>query len=269
MPAARKRTTWGPPSHWAVRIRADIPPQTALRCATVSSLPICRQRVRLAALSLLLMLIGPGALWAQTFQFLPEVNAYSTIRRDIRFQFQAKETREAANPTQVEIGPSFDFFVKPLVKLERMATFDPDTSSSRLLQLSAGFRYVPSPDGPHVERMIVAATGRLPLPARFLLADRNRVDLNWSNGGFNWRYRNRLSVRRWFAVKSYRFAPYAGVELYYLSQYRKWTDTALTVGCDFPLGKHLDVEPYYEHQNITSSTPNQQYNQFGLVLNIR
>ena len=118
--------------------------------------------VRMAVLLLFLLLLPCERASGQTFQFLPEVNVFSRVQPDIRFNFQAKETREAGDPTQAEIGPGFDFFLKPLAPLRRIAAFDPDESKARSLQLSAGFRYVPSPDKPHTERLIVAATPRLP-----------------------------------------------------------------------------------------------------------
>jgi len=205
---------------------------------------------------------------AQTFQFLPEVDAYSRIQTNIRFDFQAKETREAGDPTQAEIGPSFDFFLKPLVRLKKIATFDLDDSKSRPLQLSVGFRYVPSPDKPHVERMIVAATPRWPLVAKILLTDRNRADLDWSKNQFTWRYRNRLSLERRVSIGSYHPAPYVSAEVFYQSQYQKWSTTALYAGCLLAVGKHFEFDPYYEHQNITNKRPNQQLNQLGLILNL-
>jgi len=198
---------------------------------------------------------------------LPEVDAYSRITPDIRFNFQAKETREAGDPTQVEIGPGFDFFLKPLVRLKKVTAFDLDDSKSRVLQLSVGFRYVPSPDKPHLERMIVAATPHWPIWAGFLLTDRNRADLDWEKDQFTWRYRNRLSLEKRVAIGSYHPAPYVSAEVFYQSQYEKWTTTALYAGCLFPVGKHYEFDPYYEHQNITSKRPNQQFNQFGLILN--
>lgn len=177
---------------------------------------------------LLLIVLLPGKpASAQTFQFLPEVNAYSRIQPNIRFDFQVKETREAGDPTQVEVGPGFDFFLKPLVRLKDISAFDLDNAKSRPLQLSVGFRYVPSADKPHVERMIVAATPRCPLPAKILLSDRNRADLDWEKGQFTWRYRNRVTLERRVGIGSYHPAPYASAEVFYSSQYQKWTTTAL------------------------------------------
>ena len=204
----------------------------------------------------------------QTFQFLPEVDAYSKINSNLRFNFQVKETREAGGPTQVEIGPSFDFFLRPRLRLKDTTVFDLDDSKSRPLQLSAGFRYVPSLDKPHTERMELAATIHLPLVARILLSDRNREDLDWSNNQFSWRYRNRITLERRIRSGHYHPAPYVSAEFFYLSQHQKWSTTAVYAGCLLPVGKHAQFDAYYEHQNITNNSPNQQLNQFGLILNL-
>jgi hypothetical protein len=203
---------------------------------------------------------------AQTFQFLPEVDIYSKIAPDIRFNFQAKETREGGDPTQAEIGPGFDFFLKPLVRLKKVTTYELDDSKARPVQFSAGFRYVPSPNRPHVERLELAVTTHLPPLFKIIPTDRSRADLDWSNGQLTWRYRNRLTLERRVTIGSYHPAPYLSAEGFYQSQYQKWSTTALYAGCLLPVGKHFEFDPYYEHQNITGRAPNQQLNQFGLIL---
>jgi hypothetical protein len=230
--------------------------------------PLQNSWVRFAFSLTLLVLLPRTPATAQTFQFLPEVDVYNKIHPDIRFNFQAKETREAGDPTQVEIGPGFDFFLKPLVRLKNITAFDLDDSKARPLQFSVGFRYVPSPDKPHIERLELAVTPRWPLFARILLSDRNRADLDWSKDQLNWRYRNKVSLERRFTVNSYHPAPYVSAEVFYQSQYQKWTTTALYAGCLLPAGKHFEFDPYYEHQNVTNKRPNQQFNQFGLILNM-
>ena len=52
------------------------------------------------------------------------------------------------------------------------------------------------------------------------------------------------------------------------SQYSKWAETAIYIGSNFPIGKHVEVNPYYEHQNQTGTSPNKEYNQFGLMVNL-
>ena len=215
-----------------------------------------------------LYLLPSGPVSAQTFQFLPEVDVYSKLDPNIRFTFQVKETREAGDPTQVEIGPGFDFFLKPVLRLKDISALDLDDYKSRPLVLSAGFRYVPSPDKPHTERMELAATFHWPLIAKILLSDRNRSDLDWSNNQFTWRYRNRVNLERRIKIGSYHPAPYASAELFYESRYQKWSTTALYAGTLLPVSKHVQFDAYYEHQNNTGKSPNQQLNQFGLILNL-
>ena len=216
-------------------------------------------------LTLLLLPCRPAS--AQTFQFLPEVDTYAKLQPYIRFNFQVKETREAGDPTQTEIGPGFDFFLKPLIRLKKVTAFDPDEAKARPVQFSVGFRYVPSPDKPHVERLELAFTPHWPIFANILLSDRNRADLDWSKGQLTWRYRNKLTLERRFRINSYHPAPYVSAEVFYQSQYQKWSTTALYAGWLLPAGKHFEFDPY-EHQNVTNKPPNQQFNQFGLVLNM-
>jgi len=133
----------------------------------------------------------------------------SPIFRSPPNQLGADSTTQGSAPT---IGGEFDFYLKPLVKLKHVTEFDLDDAKTRLLQLSVGFRYVPSPDKPHVERMIVAFTTNFPLGGGFLLSDRNRADLDWEKGAFTWRYRNRLNLERTIIVGSYHPSPYVAVE---------------------------------------------------------
>jgi hypothetical protein len=108
-----------------------------------------------------------------------------------------------------------------------------------------------------------------PVPKiRFLISDRNRADLDWKSGSFTWRYRNRFQLERTLKVGSYHLSPYASAEFFYQSQFGKWSDTAIYAGCLFPIGKRFELNPYYEHQNITGKNPNQLLNQAGLMLNM-
>lgn len=203
-------------------------------------------REALGVLSLIILLCLAGA--AQTVQQLPEIDTYVKLDPDLRFTFQVKETREGGDPTQAEIGPSLDFYLKPLIKLKGATEFDLDDSKSRFLVLTIGYRYLPQANGaPATNRLEPVATFNFPLKGRFLLSDRNRADIDWKNGGFSWRYRNRFQIERTLTFRSYRPAPYVSAEFFYESQYSKWSDTALYAGCLFPIGKHVEFDPYYEH----------------------
>ncbi|MFY9802899.1 MAG: DUF2490 domain-containing protein [Candidatus Acidiferrales bacterium] len=223
----------------------------------------------MAALPLLLLCSCSSA-FAQTSttEFLPEIDANFKLNSYIRFVFQAKETREGGDPTQAEVGPSMEFYLKPLLKLKRITHFDLDDAKSRPLVLAVGYRVVPSPGKPTINRMEPVLTFHVPITARILISDRNRGDLDWSNGQFTWRYRNRLTAERRFTIKNYHPAPYVSAEVFYESQYSKWSSTNLYAGCLLPVGKHVEFDPYYEHENNTGKHPNSQVNAVGLVLNL-
>lgn len=221
-----------------------------------------------SALILFMLLCRTGvAQSTQEVQFLPEVDAYLTVNPNTRISFQAKDTRDGGEPTQAAIGPSIELYVKPLVKLKEITLFDLDDAKARPLVLAAGYRYLSSPTSPSTNRIPLAATSHLPIRAKLLLTDRNRADLDWSSGTFNWRYRNMLTLERTLTIHSYHPIPYASAESYYESQYGKWSTTELYAGALFPVGKHFQLKPYYEHQNNTGKTPNKQLHGLGLTLN--
>ena len=206
---------------------------------------------------------------AQTVQTLPEIDTYVKLSSDLRVSFQVKETREGGDPTQAEIGPSLDFYLPPLVRLQDTTEFDLDDSKSRPLVVTVGYRYLPQANNaPAINRIEPVATFNFPLKGRFLLSNRNRADIDWQRGGFSWRYRNLFQIEKSLKIRSYHPAPYASVEFFYESQYGKWSDTAIYAGCLFPIGKHVEFNPYYEHQNNAGKNPNQQLNQLGLMLNL-
>src|SRR5271157_4673981 len=90
-----------------------------------------------------LVIVGCLRGGAQTDQLLPEIDTYVKVSSDLRVSFQAKETREGGNPTQAEIGPSLDFYLKPLIRLQDVTKFDLDDSKSRPLVFTVGYRYLP------------------------------------------------------------------------------------------------------------------------------
>jgi hypothetical protein len=203
---------------------------------------------------------------AQDTQFLPEIAAHLKLNSTFRAYLETKDDREGGDPTQFTIGPSLQIYLKPLIKLKKVTSFDLDDAKSRFFVLETGYRYVTAPDGSPENRMIVAATFNFPLHGGFFVSDRNRADLDWKYSVFSWRYRNKLTVERTFAIRSYHLIPYIAAEPFYESQYNKWGTTSLHAGSLFPVGKHVEFNAYYEHDNNTGKHPNQQVNSVGLAL---
>jgi hypothetical protein len=214
------------------------------------------------------LVCGRETVRAQETQFLPETDLYMKLKPALRLWGQATDTRDGGDPTQASIGPSLDFYVKPLVRLKRVAAFDLDDAKTRTLILSAGYRYQAAPGSDPTNQILLMGTFHLPAKPDLLVSDRNRFELDWRDGHFKWRYRNRLTIEKPLKIRSYRPAPYASVEVYYESQYRKWSTTEVYVGCLFPIRSHFELDPYYEHQNNTGGTTNSQLHGIGLKLNI-
>jgi hypothetical protein len=205
---------------------------------------------------------------AQEAEFLPEVDVYLKLNSTVRLRAQALNTREGGDPTQPAIGPYVELYTKPLVRLKEITAYDLDEAKARPLVLAAGYNYIFPPGSPSTNRMILAATSHLPMKPGLLLSDRNRSDIDWSNGKFTWRYRNKLEIEKPLVIHSYHPSPYASVELYYESQYQKWSTTEIYVGCLFPIKKRFELDSYYEHQNNTGKSPNSQLHGIGLTLNL-
>jgi hypothetical protein len=205
---------------------------------------------------------------AQSVQFLPEVDAHLTLNPYLRAYLQAKDDRDEGVTDQFNIGPSLQLYMKPFLKMKNITAFDLDDSKPRPLVLETGYRYITAPNAPPTNRMETVLTLHFSLKDGFLISDRNRADLDWKSGIFTWRYRNKLALERTFAVYSYHFIPYVAAEPYYVEKYQEWSTTDLYAGGLFPVGKHTQLNAYYEHENNTGKKPNQQKNSIGLVLNL-
>jgi hypothetical protein len=201
------------------------------------------------------MAVLPFAAHGQTFQALPEIDAFYRLDPNWRLYFQAKETREGGALTTAEIGPSLGFHLKSLQRLREIAAYDLDESKSQALLFSVGYRILPTPGEPPTNRLEPYVIVHLPAPGRLLLSDRNRADLDWKSGNFSWHYRNRIDIERPWKIRGYHWSPYAAAEFWYTSQYSKWSTTSVFLGCLFPFGKHVGFNPYYEHENNTGEPP--------------
>jgi len=220
-------------------------------------------------LGVVLALFSPPAqAETQIYQTWPEIDTYISLNHNFRLYFIATRTIENGQETDAEIGPNLDFFFKPLFKRNKGIIFQLDKSKSTPFLLRAGYRYLPSTNGPPENRGVLEATGRYALKSGFLFSVRNRADLRFVEGEFSWRYRNRPTVERTVSIRSYHFTPYVRGEVYFDSNYGKWSRTSEDLGAAFPVRKHTEIELYYEHQNDTSKSQNRQTNALGLSLNL-
>jgi hypothetical protein len=224
--------------------------------------------LRILWMSLVFFILICEAVSAQEAEFLPEVDVFLKLNASARLRVQASNTREGGDPTQLAIGPDVELYLRPLIRLQEVTAFDLDDAKSRPLVVTAGYRYLATPGSPSTNRTELTATSHFPMKHGFLVSDRNRSDLDLSNGKSKWRYRNKLEIEKPVAIRSYHPAPYASVEVYYESQYEKWSTTEVYAGSLFPIKKRFELDAYYEHQNNTGESPNSQLHGIGLTLNI-
>ena len=152
-----------------------------------------------------------------------------------------------------------------------MTVFDMDYMKPMPVVFEIGYRYLPSATGPSTNRPEPLVMFHTPMPGRIRVTDRNRADLDWSNNNLTWRHRNRIRAERRVTTHHYHSGPYASAEFFYQSQYSKWSSTRLYVGCLLPLSKlnrHLELDPYYEHENNADQRPNQQLNIGGFIISL-
>jgi hypothetical protein len=223
---------------------------------------------RLLATFLVLLACAPARAQTSTTFFLPEVDAYFRLASSIRLELQGKGAIEDGDFYRATLGPSLEFNYKPLKKLKDIIIFDLDDMKCQPVMLSLGYRYLPSGTGPPTNRFEPILMLHIPAPGRLLVTDRNRADLDWSSGSYKWRYRNRITMERRVSIRSYHPAPYASAEALYESPYSKWASTRLYAGFLLPLTRHLQLDPYSEHENNTGKRPNQPVNAGGLVLSL-
>lgn len=221
----------------------------------------------LVATLVLVTLFSTPAL-GQTKEFWPELDVYVKINPTVRLYFSAAGTRENGERTDPDFSASIDFHVKPLVSLKNKRDDQRDESKAKLVLLRAGFHYLPSRQGSTEYRIALDATPRVPLKAGVVATLRNRMELRFIESDFSWRFRSRPAIEKSFTIGSYEITPYARAEFYYDSKYSKWSRTALTGGCVFPIRKRSEIEAYYEHQNRTEKSPNRQVNAIGIQLNL-
>ena len=209
----------------------------------------------------------PGHTQTLTADFLPELDARVGLSSNVRLVFQNKQTLDD-RLARTELGPSIDFYLKPIRILGNVTLFDLDETKPVPLTLSVGYRALIYPEKPTTSRVESVVLVHLPFWGRILATDQNRADMDWSDGGFYWRYRNRLTTERGFTIHSYHPRPYASAEFFYTSRYAKWSNSRLYAGCILPLGRHFELDPYYEHDNDTGPQPNQQINAAGFILSL-
>lgn len=218
--------------------------------------PACR-----AALVLAAMAVAASAVVAQTEsdtrkEWWPETQILvrTSPKTRLFFDVNRSQERESRADAEIQLGVHADYI------------------PTESVWFRVGYRYGRSlgSEGTFREhRILTEQTFKATLPGRIVVSDRNRQDFRFVRGDYSFRYRNRLTVEREVALRSYRFSPYLQGEVYFDSRYRTWNRTRYGAGIVLPLAKphdpgattksklrdHLSLDIYYMHQHDTRSSP--------------
>ena len=214
---------------------------------------IVRLLVRFAPFACLAALWCSGARAQHTqTQELPEIDTYLNLTGRYRLMFLVARSTDGSTVNSAQFGPNLDINFRAF--RQRVLRTN-DSSNPNFLTLRIGYQYLDNVGKPNENRVQLALTSRFHLPWAVELAERNRFDLRVISNQFSWRYRNRLTLERSFAIKSFSFSPYARGEVFYSSQTGSWSQNTYSFGAYFPIRKRFELEGYFERENTTGGSP--------------
>jgi hypothetical protein len=201
-------------------------------------------------------------------EFWPEFDLFINLNQQSRIFVMYTATKSADLPAYADgqAGVYFDYWMTRPLRKAHVAYFDP--SRSKLLMVRFGYllnRPKNNSGNAMQHTATFEVTSQAQLPAGLLLSERNRVDLGWTQGDPNHRYRNRLKLGRTFDAGSFQFTPYAHAEVFYGFNEGKWTRFRYAAGAEWSITKRIALEGYYLRENTWDAVP-QFVNGFGLVL---
>lgn len=224
--------------------------------------------LQLVFLASVCALLGEQRLQAQTTQseWWPEVDTYVKLNDELRLKFAAARATDGSTYNSTDVGAGLEITLKPILREKIKRKMESlDEAKRKYLTFGIGYRYYHNLDKPSENRVELELTPRYFLPWSILLSDRNRADLRVIRGNFSWRYRNRLTLERSFRIKSFRLIPFARGEVYYDSRYSIWNKNSYAFGAGFPIGKRIELEPYYQHDNDSRASV-QHVNALGFTV---
>jgi len=214
-----------------------------------------------------LALTSPARSQTVGTQFWPEVDTYFKFNDDLRLFVPVSQTRsgESNSYENGTIGVYLDYFTQPLTKLDLYGPAN--AARRRQLQFRAGYAYTASRgQSPATSTIDAEGTFRLLLPAKILVSERNRFDLNFTSGKFDPRYRNRIRLERSFGFGQTKLIPYANGEFFYGFNAGRWIKTRAAAGVDVQAWERFVPEVYVQRDYNHGSGPD--ITGFGLLLSI-
>lgn len=116
-------------------------------------------------------------------------------------------------------------------------------------------------------RIAFAATAGTPWK-RWELSDRNTGERRFLENARDWRYRNRVELRRPVTVFRSQMSVFAWDEVFYSSTFGKWYRNRFAVGAGRRLSRRVSIDVFYVRQNDGVSRPG-DLNALGMTFRTR
>jgi hypothetical protein len=202
-----------------------------------------RRRVAPCLLGLLLVACVAGEADAQsvTNELWPELDVFWTPAKHQRTMLELSGTNEQESAKkQATIGVYQDYLQLPRGYIRAGLRFTRSTNDASYQEA----------------RIVTELTRRVAGDSTWRLVQRSRVELRWVNSDYNWRFRERLHLQRFFAHPwRYDPRPYGTFEAYYYSQYNTIARLAGRVGVECRVWKESDIDVYLARQENSRGEP--------------
>jgi uncharacterized protein DUF2490 len=229
-----------------------------------------RRRIFLMATVLLVLIDSnsAGQTSSTAKEVWPAVHATFELQPKTRLLvFVEKHNGEDFSLAQWKVGAIVSYRMKRILEAHRS---DIDEENEYNLVVGGGYEYVQTNQNDETKRehrIILQSTPKYIPGAGVLMQDRNRVEFRWTDGAYNFRYRNKLTIDRPFKEGVFRFTPYAAGELFWDRNHHAWNQNQYAFGVQLPYKRRLMLDTYYLRQNCTTCSQD-PVNVFGVTLNV-
>lgn len=209
-----------------------------------------------------LLLIFCSVADAQSATSSTDTQAWPEV--DFHIQFASNLRILALTGTEQGIGFPFQqwytaaalgYLGKPILR-EHLTNIDPD--KERYFLFGGGYEFLHTTNsGKQTDENRVTLDGTFGFrpTARFLVRDRNWVELRWINGTYSTTYRNMVTVEHDFLVRGFRFSPYGSAEVFYDSPKHSWNEEWYTGGIEWPYKSLFMIDTYYKREHCDTCNP--------------
>ncbi len=197
----------------------------------------------------------------------PEVDAHIQMPSKLRVLALAGTEQGIGYPFQQwYAAAALGYQFKPILR-EHLENIDPDKEQYFLF--GGGYEFLHTMNsGKQTDenRATLDGTFGFRPTARFLVRDRNWIELRWIDGVYSTTYRNMLAFERDFLVHGFRFSPGGSAEVFYDESKHSWDQEWYTAGIEWPYKRLLMVDTYYRREHCETCRPT-NWNVGGVSLN--